>query len=90
MLSRGKGVPDETRAAYQDARALLDQRRDAGAVTDMRTQRIGLEGEMRLCADFRSEREALAALAEIRKRSAGIELLNVEVAPCPPTKGKSP
>lgn len=90
MLSRGKGVPDEARAAYQDARAVLERRRDAGIVTEMRTQRIGLEGETRLCAEFRSEQDARAALAEIQKRTAGADLLDAEIAPCPPTKGKSP
>lgn len=89
MLSRGKGVPDEARTAYQDARALLERQRDADIVTAMRTQRIGLEGETRLCAEFRSAEEAQSALAEIRKRSAGVDLLDVEVAPCPPPKGKS-
>lgn len=90
MLSRGKGVPDETRAAYQDARALLERQRDAGIVTAMRAQRIGLEGETRLCAEFRSEEDARAALAEIRTRSGGIDLLDARLAPCPSPKGKSP
>ena len=90
MLSRGKGVPDEARAAYQDARALLEGRRDADIVTELRTQRIGLEGETRLCAEFRNAEEAQSALAEIRKRTAGIDLLDVGIAPCPSPKGKSP
>lgn len=90
MLSRGKGVPDEARAAYADARAWLEQQRDAGIVTAMRAQRIGLEGETRLCAEFRSEPEARAALDELRKRVAGVDLLDASLAPCPPPQGKSP
>lgn len=90
MLSRGKGVPEEARAAYKDARALLEQRRDAGIVTSMSTRRIGLEGETRLCAEFASEREARAALAEIHKRAAGADLLDASLAPCPSPQGKKP
>lgn len=90
MLSRGKGVPDDTRAAYKDIRALLEQQRAAYAVTDLRTQRIGLEGETRLCAEFRSEKDAQAALAEVRKRAAGVDLLEISEAPCPPPKESKP
>jgi hypothetical protein len=88
MLSRGKGVPDDTRAAYKDIRALLEQQRSAYAVTDLRTQRIGLEGETRLCAEFRSAQDAQAALVEIRKRAAGVDLLDVSEAPCPSKESK--
>jgi hypothetical protein len=90
MLSRGKGVPDATRAAYKDIHALLEQQRAAYVVTDLRTQRIGLEGETRLCAEFRSEKDAQAALAEVRKRAAGVDLLDVSETPCPsPKESKS-
>jgi hypothetical protein len=90
MLSRGKGVPDDTRAAYKDIRALLERQRAAYAVTDLRTQRIGLEGETRLCAEFQSAQDAQAALAEIRKRAASVDLLEVSEAPCPPPKESKP
>jgi len=90
MLSRGKGVPDETRAAYKDIRALLEPQRANYTVTDLRTQRIGLEGETRLCAEFQSAKEAQAALAEIRKRAAGVDLIEVSEAPCPSPKESKP
>jgi len=90
MLSRGKGVPDEARAAYQDIRALLERQRAAYAVTELRTQRIGLEGETRLCAEFESAKDARAALAEIRKRAASVDLLEVSQAPCPSPKESKP
>jgi hypothetical protein len=90
MLSRGKGVPEATRAAYTDIRALLEKQRSAYAVTDLRTQRIGLEGETRLCAEFRSAKDAQAALSEIRQRAAGVELLDVSDAPCPSPKESKP
>ena len=90
MLSRGKGVPDETRDAYKDIHALLEQQRATYAVTDLRTQRIGLEGETRLCAEFQSAKDAQAALAEIRKRAASVDLLEVSEAPCPSPKESKP
>jgi hypothetical protein len=90
MLSRGKGVPDDTRAAWKDIRALLEQRRATYAVTDLRTQRIGLEGETRLCAEFRNAKDAQAALAEVRQRAAGVDLLDVSEAPCPSPKESKP
>lgn len=90
MLSRGKGVPEQARNAYKDIRALLEQQRDAYAITDLRTQRIGLEGEARLCVEFRDPRQAQTALAEIRKRIAGIDLIDVAQAPCPSPKEKQP
>jgi hypothetical protein len=90
MLSRGKGVPEATRAAYNDIRALLEKQRSAYAVTDLRTQRIGLEGETRLCAEFRSTTDAQAALSDIRQRAEGVELLDISDAPCPSPKESKP
>ncbi len=90
ILSRGKGVPDNTRTAYKDIRAFLEERRDAYAITGLRTERIGLEGEQRLCVDFASTTEARAALAEIEPRLAGLDLIDAAIAPCPSPKGKSP
>lgn len=90
MLSRGKGVPEEARVAYRDIRASMEAQRAAYAVTDLRSQRIGLEGETRLCIEFRSQRDADAALAELRKRVSGIDLLQVAEAPCPPSKESKP
>ena len=69
---------------------LLDKQRSAYAITDLRTQRIGLEGETRLCAEFRSAKDAQAALSEIRQRAAGVELLDVSDAPCPSPKESKP
>ncbi len=85
-LSRGKGVPAETREAFKQIRALLEQQQATAAVTAMQYQRIGLEGESRLCVEFRNASDAQAALTEIRKISADVDLLNVVEAPCPSNK----
>ena len=85
-LSRGKGVPAETREAFKQIRALLERQQAAAAVAALQYQRIGLEGESRLCVEFRNASDVQAALAEIRKIAAGVELLNVVEAPCPSNK----
>lgn len=85
-LSRGKGVPAEAREALKQIRALLERQQAAAAVTAMQYQRIGLEGESRLCVEFRNASDAQAALAEIRKIAADVDLLNVVEAPCPSKK----
>ena len=85
-LSRGKGVPAETREALKQIRALLERQQATAAVAAMQYQRIGIEGESRLCVEFRNASDAQAALAEIRKIAAGVDLLNVIEAPCPSNK----
>ncbi|WP_163839283.1 hypothetical protein [Pseudoxanthomonas sacheonensis] len=85
-LSRGKGVPAETREAFKQIRALLERQQATSAVAAMRYQRIGIEGESRLCVEFRNASDAQAALTEIRKIAAGADLLNVVEAPCPSNK----
>lgn len=90
MLSRGKGVPDETRAVFKQIHALLEQHQARDNVTTMQTKRMGLEGETRLCAQFRDRDEAEAALAEIRKYATGVDLLNISTDPCPSPKEATP
>ena len=85
-LSRGKGVPAETREAFKQIRALLERQQATDAVAAMRYQRIGIEGESRLCVEFRNASDAQTALTEIRKIAAGADLLNVVEAPCPSKK----
>lgn len=85
-LSRGKGVPTETRDAFKQIRALLERQQATSAVVAVRYQRIGIEGESRLCVEFRNASDAQSALAEIRKIAAGADLLDVVEAPCPSNK----
>lgn len=89
-LSRGKGVPAETREAFKRIRALVEQRQATAAVAGVQQQRIGLEGESRLCVDFRNASDAQAALAEIRKIATDVELLTVAESPCPSNKESAP
>ncbi len=81
-LSRGKGVPDATRAAFGKVRDLLEPLRREGHVTRLEETRIGLEGETRLCAEFKDTGAARDAIERIRKIASGVELLNVVEEPC--------
>lgn len=89
-LSKGRGVPAPTREAYKRIRGLLEEQKKQSAVTRIDTQRIGLEGETRMCAEFRDRAQAEYALEQIRKLSAGVELIHVAEGPCPTTKGDTP
>ncbi len=89
-MSKGRGVPAPTRDAYKQIRGLLEEQKNQSAVTDIDTQRIGLEGEMRMCAQFRDRAQAEYTLEQIRKLSADVELIQVVEGPCPTTKGDAP
>ena len=89
-LSRGKGVPAETRDAFKQVRALLERQQATPAVAALRYQRMGIEGETRLCVEFRNADDAKAAQAEIRRISAGVDLLEVVEQPCPSSKEYKP
>ena len=89
-LSRGKGVPAETREALKQIRALLERQQATTAVTTLQYQRIGIEGESRLCVEFRNASDAQAALAEIRKIATDADLLNIVETPCPSNKEQIP
>jgi len=89
-LSKGRGVPAPTRDAYKQIRGLLEEQQNQSAVTNIDTQRIGIEGEMRMCAEFRDRVQAEYTLDQIRKISDDVELLNVVEGPCPPTQRDKP
>lgn len=89
-LSKGRGVPAPTRDAYKQIRGLLEEQQNQAAVTNIETQRVGIEGEMRMCAEFRDRDQAEYTLEQIRKISADVELLNVVEGPCPPTQRDKP
>jgi len=89
-LSRGKGVPAETREALKRIRALLEERKASASVTALEVQRIGLEGESRLCIEFRSAADARSTLAEMRRLATGSDLLEIAETPCPYRKEPTP
>lgn len=90
MLSRGRGVPDATRRAYQQAKVLLEAARDEGRTRTLSVEVIGLEGERRLCVEFLDPVRAQVELARIEAIAAGVELLNVIEEPCATGSGGKP
>lgn len=83
-LSRGKGVPDQAREVLAQSRTLLKAAQERGEVLRVVEQRIGLEGETRLCAEFSPVESALTMIDQIQQLGRGVDLINVKVEPCPP------
>jgi len=81
-LSRGKGVPPEARKAIQTARQLFEEGKEAGEVLNIIQTRIGLEGETRLCAEFRDVQASKEMQGRIRPLVEGVQLMNFKLEPC--------
>jgi len=81
-LSRGRGVPEATLRAWQAIRTLLEDARREGALAQLQQTRLGLEGEVRLCAEFHDPQRGQQLLRRARDIGAGVELLNVVEEPC--------
>jgi hypothetical protein len=64
------------------ARELLQNLQRTNAVTRLDERRMGLEGETRLCVEFKDSAAAASALKELRGIAEGVELLNVTEEPC--------
>lgn len=83
-LSRGKGVPEAARTILQDSGTLVESLRQKGHDIKITQQRIGLEGETRLCVEFSDTKLASATLQKIRILSQDEALVNVVEEPCKP------
>jgi hypothetical protein len=81
-LSRGSGVPDATRRAFDSIAARLEAARADGSVVSVERSVIGLEGETRLCVELRDEAARSALEPDIRRLSAGVELLEIKWSAC--------
>jgi hypothetical protein len=81
-LSRGKGVPDAARAALADVEKALEDLQARGADITITEERIGLEGETRLCATFADASLAEETLERIRRLASGVDLVNLTEEPC--------
>jgi hypothetical protein len=81
-LSRGQGVPEPARAVLAGAEKVIQDLQARGAPVAVTKERIGLEGETRLCATFADPSVAEEALAQIRRLVSGIDLVNLTEEPC--------
>lgn len=83
-LSRGKGVPDQAREVLAQSRTLFQAAQERGEVLRVVEQRIGIEGETRICAEFSQAESAHSMIDQIQQLGQGVDLINVKVEPCPP------
>lgn len=81
-LSRGKGVPEATRDAFDKANTFLEQSRQRGDVLSLTKTRIGLEGETRLCVQAKDAAAARALQEQVWSIVGDVELFNVVEEPC--------
>jgi hypothetical protein len=82
VLSRGKGVPEGASAVLAGAEKVIADLQARGAPITVTKERIGLEGETRLCATFADESVAEEALARVRRLVSGVDLVNLTEEPC--------
>lgn len=81
MLSKGYGVPEQTRQAYarvQDAvrQAAVDQ------AVEWSEQSLGLEGEKQLCIRVADPARRVELFARIEQLARGVELLHSQPGAC--------
>lgn len=81
-LSRGKGVPEGARAVLAGAEKVIADLQARGARISVTKERIGLEGETRLCATFADPSVAEEALERVRPLASGVDLVNLTEEPC--------
>jgi hypothetical protein len=81
-LSRGSGVPDAARQAFDSIAELLESARTDGAVVSVERSVIGLEGEVRLCVVLRDESARASLEPEIERLGAGVDLLEIRWSAC--------
>jgi hypothetical protein len=81
-LSRGQGVPEPARQALEQLRRLFEELRMEKQVTRIEEERIGLEGETRLCAEFATAAVARQTWEQAQRLIADIELVNLEPEAC--------
>lgn len=88
-LSRGKGVPEQARQVLARALERFNDELKREAVVAITDQRIGLEGERRVCATFADETRAVATFQQLLDLARGVELVNIVREPCRKADQKS-
>lgn len=81
-LSRAKGVPPEAREALRKVREFIEGDRSRGLGVRVETERIGIEGETRVCAEYEDPEDAGRAFERASALVKGIDLINLAIEPC--------
>ena len=82
VLSRGSGVPSKAREALRKVRALVEKDQKRGIGVTIETTRIGIEGETRMCIDYKKAADGRLAYDRVRVIVKGIDLVNLVAEPC--------
>ncbi len=83
-LSRGRGVPKETRAALESIKLVVARLEREGSVIGSEESVFGLEGETRLCVVFKDQAAARVTISELTKIGEAIDLLEIRDVVCKP------
>lgn len=83
-LSRGRGVPKETRAALESMKSVIARMQREGSVIASEESVFGLEGETRLCVVFKDQAAARVTQSELTKIGEAIDLLEIRDVVCKP------
>lgn len=81
-LSRGTGVPPKAREALEQVTNLVESDRKRGVRVSVETNRIGLEGEKRLCVEYEDSRDGARAWERASAIVKGVDLVNLVAEPC--------
>lgn len=82
ILSRGAGVPTETREVFNEIKRLLINARTTGAAVNVTENRIGLEGETKLCVTSTDPLALEDLVGKVKALSKGVELMNIDAESC--------
>lgn len=81
-LSRGKGVPPEAREALRQVRELVEADQNRGVSVSVETTRIGIEGETRVCVEYKDPEDGTRAYERAKVIVKGVDLVNLVAEPC--------
>lgn len=87
-LSRGKGVPAEARDVLRKVTELVEADKRRGVGVESRRTRVGLEGETKLCVEYRERADARRALEQVEKLVKDVDLVNLVPGRCDEKEAK--
>jgi hypothetical protein len=81
-LSRARGVPPEAREALRQVQELVETDQKRGVSVTLETTRIGIEGETRVCVEYRDPGDGTRAYERAKEIVQGVDLVNLVAEPC--------
>ena len=80
VLSRGRGVPEDTMRVYQDIKIAVEE--EDKSATGIKEQVLGLEGERRMCILIKNAALADSLFGKISVLARDVELMRVSRERC--------